>query len=89
MLDDGRTLREGPAIVQYLADLVPRKSRPPAGSFERYQLQEWLTFIGTELHKGFSPLFGGGANDEYKAAVKERLLGRLAWVDAQLAGATT
>ena len=49
-------------------------------------MQEWLTFIGTELHKGFSPLFGGGANDEYKAAVKERLLGRLAWVDAQLAG---
>ena len=87
VLDDGRTLREGPAIVQYLADLVPdKKLAPPAGSFERYQLQEWLTFIGTELHKGFSPLFGGGANDEYKAAVKERLLGRLAWVDAQLAG---
>ena len=86
-LDNGERLREGPAIVQYLADQVPGKNLAPAnGTMERYRLQEWLTFIGTELHKGFSPLFGGGANDEYKAAVKERLLGRLAWVDAQLAG---
>ena len=87
VLDDGRTLREGPAIVQYLADLVPDKHlAPPAGSFERYQLQEWLTFIGTELHKTFSPLFGGPANDEFKAFTKDRLLSRLAFVDQQLAG---
>jgi len=87
VLDDGRTLREGPAIVQYLADQVPdKKLAPPAGSFERYQLQEWLTFIGTELHKSFGPFFGGPANDEYKAVVKERLMSRLAFVDAQLAG---
>jgi len=51
-LDDGRSLHEGPAIVQYLADLVPEKKLAPAnGTFERYKLQEWLTFIGTELHK--------------------------------------
>ena len=86
-LDDGTRLREGPAIVQYIADQVPLKMLAPQnGTLQRYRLQEWLSFIGTELHKGFSPLCGGGANDEYKAAVKERLLGRLAWVDAQLAG---
>lgn len=85
-LDDGRTLREGPAIVQYLADQVPdKKLAPPAGSFERYQLQEWLNFIGTELHKGFGVFFGGNASDAYKESVKERLLKRLAFVDAQLA----
>ena len=87
VLDDGRTLREGAVIVQYVADLVPDKQLiPPAGSFERYQVQEWLNFIGTELHKGFSPFFGGSANDEYKAATKERLLQRLAFVNEQLAG---
>ncbi|MCO5103914.1 MAG: glutathione transferase GstA [Burkholderiaceae bacterium] len=87
VLDDGRTLREGPAIVQYLADQVPEKHlAPAAGSFERYQLQEWLTFIGTEVHKNFSPFFGSKANDDYKASVKERLLSRLAFVDQQLAG---
>ncbi|MDD2712339.1 MAG: glutathione transferase GstA [Simplicispira sp.] len=86
VLEDGRTLREGPAIVQYLADQVPdKKLAPPAGTFERYQLQEWLTFIGTELHKSFSPFFGGNASDDYKAAMKDRLLKRLAFVDAHLA----
>ena len=86
VLHDGRTLREGPAIVQYLADQVPdKKLAPPAGTFERYQLLEWLTFIGTELHKSFSPFFGGNASDDYKAAIKERLLKRLAFVDAHLA----
>jgi glutathione S-transferase len=86
-LDDGRRLREGPAIVQYIADQVPAKQLAPAnGSYERYKLQEWLTFIGTELHKGFSPLFTPGAPAETKAAAIERLKGRLAWVDGELAG---
>lgn len=58
VLDDGDTLHEGPAIVQYLADLVPEKKLAPAnGTMARYHLQEWLNFIGTELHKGFGPLF--------------------------------
>jgi glutathione S-transferase len=50
-LDDGRRLHEGPAIVQYIADQAPGKNLAPAnGTYERYKLQEWLTFIGTELH---------------------------------------
>jgi glutathione S-transferase len=86
-LDDGRRLHEGPAIVQYIADQVPDKHLAPAnGSYERYKLQEWLTFIGTELHKGFSPLFTPGAPTETKSAAIERLMGRLAWVNGELAG---
>ncbi len=87
VLDDGRTLHEGPAIVQYLADLVPEKKLAPAnGTFERYKLQEWLTFIGTELHKNFSPLFNPSTPDEVKAATKTQLLSRLGWVNGELAG---
>src|SRR5689334_7243546 len=57
-LDDGQVLTEGPAIVQYLADSKPDAGLvPAAGTMERYRLQEWLNFISTELHKGFSPLF--------------------------------
>ena len=86
-LDNGERLREGPAIVQYLADQVPGKNLAPAnGTMERYRLQEWLTFIGTELHKGFSPLFNPATPEEYKPMVRERLLQRLLWVDSQLAG---
>jgi glutathione S-transferase len=86
VLDDGRQLREGPAIVQYIADQAPEKHlAPPAGSFERYKLQEWLTFIGTELHKGFSPLFTPGMPEEVKTAARTRLGARLQWVEGELA----
>lgn len=86
-LDDGRRLREGQAIVQYLADLVPEKRlAPPNGSYERYKLQEWLTFIGTEIHKNFSPLFNPATPPEFKPNVMTRLNGRLQWVDGELAG---
>ena len=86
-LDDGTRLREGPAIVQFIADQAPTKNLAPAnGTMGRYRLQEWLTFIGTEIHKGFSPLFNPATPDEYKPLVRERLLQRLQWVDGQLAG---
>ena len=67
-LNDGQRLTEGPAIVQYIADQAPAsKLAPPAGSIERYRLMEWLNFITTELHKGFSPLFNPAMPEEAKA----------------------
>ncbi|MFT3778783.1 MAG: glutathione transferase GstA [Ottowia sp.] len=87
VLDDGTGLREGPAIVQYIADQAPdKKLAPPNGSLARYQLQSWLNFIGTEVHKSFSPLFAPGTSDDAKQAAKDRILGRLTWVDGELAG---
>jgi glutathione S-transferase len=86
-LDDGRSLHEGPAIVQYIADQAPAKHLAPAnGTYERYKLQEWLNFIGTELHKTFSPLFAPTTPAETKAASLQRLQSRLKWVDGELAG---
>jgi glutathione S-transferase len=86
-LADGSRLREGPAIVQYIADQAPQKNLAPAnGTLARYRLQEWLTFIGTEVHKGFSPLFNPATPDAYKPIVKDRLLARLQWVDGELKG---
>lgn len=85
-LTDGRRLREGPAIVQYIADLAPDHQLAPAnGTFARYQLQEWLTFIGTELHKGHAPLFNPTMPEEVKQDFRERLLGRFQFVDGELA----
>jgi glutathione S-transferase len=87
VLDSGEGLREGPAIVQYIADQAPEKNLAPAnGTLARYQLQSWLNFISTELHKGFSPLFTPGMPDEAKAMAKERLMQRLTWIDGELAG---
>ena len=87
LLDDGQILSEGPAIVQYIADLVPAKRlAPPAGSMARYRLMETLNFIATELHKGFGALFNPKAPEEWKAQVKELLGKRLAVAAAQLGG---
>jgi glutathione S-transferase len=90
VLDDGTGLREGPAIVQYIADQAPAKKLAPAnGTAARYQLQSWLNFIGTELHKGgFGPLFNPAVPAEVKQVFKDRLLDRLKWVDGELAGKT-
>ncbi|MBA2689825.1 MAG: glutathione transferase GstA [Burkholderiales bacterium] len=86
-LDEGQMLTEGAAIVQYLADRVPEKKlAPPLGSMERYRLQEWLNFISSEVHKGFSPLFRPQTPEEYKVIAREQLNKRIAYIAEQLDG---
>jgi glutathione S-transferase len=86
-LDNGEILTEGPAIVQYLADQKPDSGLlPKSGSFERYRVQEWLNFLTSEIHKGFSPLFKPNTPEEYKKISKDNLATRFDWLDKQLAG---
>lgn len=86
-LDNGERLSEGPVIVQYIADQVPaKKLAPPAGTMARYRLQEWLNFITSELHKGFSPLFNPAVPEDAKPLFRAKLADRFKWVDSQLAG---
>ncbi|HEY5763611.1 MAG TPA: glutathione transferase GstA [Rhodocyclaceae bacterium] len=83
-LDDGAFLTEGPAIVQYIADRAPDSGlAPAAGTLPRYRLQEWLSFIGTELHKTFSPLWHS-QNDEIRQAASTALERRFDWLTPQL-----
>lgn len=83
-LDDGRVLTEGPAIVQYLADLKPEKNlAEKAGTFERAKVQEWLNYISTELHKGFGPLFHP-SSEEAKKEAKTKLINRLVYAEKTL-----
>lgn len=86
-IDDGEVLTEGPAILQYLADLVPEKGlAPKAGTRERLRLQEWLNFITSELHKGFSPLFSSEpALQDAKEFFRQKLATRFGHVDNVLA----
>ena len=85
-LDDGSVLTEVAAILQYLADRKPGAGLAPAnGTTERYRLIEWLTFISSEIHKGFSPLWNPTTPDSVKAATKDRLATRFAYLDEILA----
>ena len=64
-LDDGRRLTEVAALLQYVADLVPERALAPSpASFDRYRLQEWLHFVGMEIHKIFWPLFHDSTAEE-------------------------
>ncbi|MFZ3017215.1 MAG: glutathione transferase GstA [Gallionella sp.] len=86
-MDNGELLTEGPAIVQYIADLVPEKKlAPPAGTLERYRLQEWLNYISSEIHKGFGPFFNPLASEEMKSATRLRLAKRFAFAATALEG---
>ena len=84
-LDDGSVLVEGPAIVQYLADRNPAAGLAPAPTDgKRYELQGWLTFIGTEVHKQFIPLFNPNSAEVQKTASVQALKGRFAYLEKEL-----
>lgn len=86
-LDDGTLLTEGMAIVQYLADTVPdRQLLAPVGSITRYQTLSWLTWIATEFHKGFTPLFRPDTPEDYKPVARALLEKKLAYVNESLEG---
>ena len=85
VLDDGEQLSEGPAIVQYLADLKPASGLAPAnGTMARYRLQEWLAFVNSELHKTLGPMFDPSSPDSVKAATVAKVGKRIGWVAQQL-----
>ena len=85
--DSDTNLSEGAAILQYLADQDREgKMIPREGSPERYQVQEWLTFVGTEPQRILGSFFIEGhltdAGLEFAAA---KLHQRLAIMDDRLA----
>jgi glutathione S-transferase len=84
-LDDGQVLTENVAVLQYIADLNPAaKLAPAAGTMERYRLQEWLSFINSELHKSFTPLFSSEATEDMKTYARNYLAKRLAYLESAL-----
>lgn len=81
-LDDGQVLTENIAILQYIADRNPAaKLAPPAGTIERYRLEEWLSFVTAELHKGYTPLFRADAPEAFKEYARKHVVTRLDWLD--------
>jgi glutathione S-transferase len=86
-LESGELVTEGPVIVQMIADKVAAKGLAPArDSAERYKLQEWLTYINSEVHKSFGPMFSPVLADDAKAFFRDRVLGKFKYLDSQLAG---
>jgi glutathione S-transferase len=84
-LDDGERLTEGAVIVQYLADLNPSaKLLPPPGTMARLRVQEWLHFLGTEVHKQFAPLFNRQLPETEHEVYRNKLGGRFDYIVKEL-----
>ncbi len=89
-LDDGSLLREGPVILQFLAGLRPHAGlMPAAGTLQHYRQLEWLSFLTSEIHKGFIPLLYPRLAGKYGTdTARPKLEQRYRWIDQQLAGRT-
>lgn len=87
LLDEGTLVTEAVVIMQYLADSAPESQLlAPTGELARYKTLEWLNFIATELHKGFTPLFRPDTPEEYKPVVRATLEKKLHFVNDALNG---
>lgn len=86
-LADGSRHTEVGALLQHLADLDPAQALiGPIGSARRLAVTQWVTFVGTELHKSFSPwLWHKETADSTRKAVHAKIAARLAELDALLA----
>ncbi len=85
-LDTGDVLTEGPAILQYLADLKPDSGLAPAnGTLERARLQEWLNFVTSEIHAGSSPLFNRDLPETVRDLFETKLTRRFDFIETRFA----
>ena len=80
-LDDGTLLTENIALLTYLGDVAGLTQKT---GIERYRLLEWLTFITSEIHKSFAPLFQQAPNNVAEKT-KAKILMRLGFVEERLA----
>jgi glutathione S-transferase len=85
---EGEVLSENAAVLQYIADAFAEAGlAPAAGDMERYRLQQWLSFVGSELHKAvFAPLLSPTADEGAKAYARQGAAARLDYLAAHLEG---
>ncbi len=83
-MDSGDVIAEGVTIMQYLADQSKETLLPERGTLDYYRALEWLTFINSELHKQFSPMYNPAITDEAKQAQIDKLFSRMKYPEAQL-----
>lgn len=84
-LEDDEILTEVPAILLYIAEKAPDSGLAPhCGDLSRYRTIQWLSFIGTEVHKSYSPMFNRAATAEWKAASLDKLKIRYDYVENEL-----
>lgn len=85
VINSGEILTEGAAILQYISDeFLRKKNHINDENFFPYHLYEWLTFIGTELHKQFSVFRNPDADEAWKVVATKTLERRMLFIENKL-----
>jgi glutathione S-transferase len=84
-LNSSEVLTEGASILQYIADQHPKSGlTPTTGTIERARLNEYLSYVGTELHEAFRPLFSGNSNDKDRQNARINVSKKFDYINALL-----
>ena len=85
-LDFGEVLTEVGVILQLVCDRSPASSLLPRfGTLERYRVMEWLSYIGSELHKTIGPLFNPAMPEAAKVLHRQKLQRTMSYIEQRLA----
>ncbi len=92
--DEGKQLDQNVAIHTYIAERAEgRDLLPPAGTSERAEAMNWLSFVNSDLHKGIGGLFSVPYISEDKSvqeAARKYMVNEankyIAYVDSKLSG---
>jgi glutathione S-transferase len=82
---EGRLLTENLAILLYIADTAKVAGLAPRSGYARYELLQWLSFIGSELHmRVFKALVSSMPNQGAQEAARAAAPKRLGYVESHL-----
>lgn len=79
-------LTENGAVLQYIGDKAGNETLLPGSGMERYRVIEWLAYLGSDVHKSFSPLFNPALSDEGRQAAKDMVAKKLDFLEKSLDG---
>lgn len=93
LVDGDFVLTQNAAIMGYIADAFPQAGLVGDGSpRQRAEANRWLSFVNSDVHPAFKPLFGPGnfiadegQFDALKTAARKRLRSLFETADKQLA----
>ena len=85
-LDGGEVLTENGAVLQYLGDRSGDDDLLPASGLDRYRVIEWLSYLGSDVHKSFGPLFNPASSDEVKQGARDMVAKKFDFIENSLGG---
>ena len=83
-IDDEYVLTENCAVLQYLGDLSGDEKLFPRTGRKHYRTIEWLSYLGSDVHKSFGPLFNPASSDDVRQAARDAIGSKLDFIEREL-----